>query len=57
MSVAVTPQGRAALTQLDAEARAVQEEILFPLTQAERAQLSAMLHRVFDHLRDGGAEH
>ena len=50
--VTLTAPGRAVLAELDAEARAAQEELLSPLTGTERAQLSALLHRVMAHLQD-----
>ncbi|GAA4881029.1 MarR family winged helix-turn-helix transcriptional regulator [Kitasatospora terrestris] len=50
VSVTITPVGRAALAELDGEARQVQEELLAPLDPAERAQLHALLGRIFDAL-------
>lgn len=50
MSVTVTPHGREVLAQLDAEAREIQEDVLSPLSPAERARLSSMLRRLFDHM-------
>ncbi|SEL13966.1 MarR family winged helix-turn-helix transcriptional regulator [Streptacidiphilus jiangxiensis] len=48
--VAVTGTGRVALAELQAEAEAVQDELLAPLTPAEREQLAGMLGRVLAHL-------
>jgi DNA-binding MarR family transcriptional regulator len=50
VTVALTEAGRAALGELNAEAEAVQDELLAPLTAAERQQLTAMLGRVFANL-------
>ncbi|MFG2819925.1 MarR family winged helix-turn-helix transcriptional regulator [Kitasatospora sp. NPDC048365] len=50
VSVTITPAGRAALAELDGEARQVQDALLAPLDPAERAQLHALLGRVFDAL-------
>ena len=47
----LTPTGRAALTEMLAEARAVDEALLAPLTPAEREQLHGLLARVLDHVR------
>ncbi|GAA1243713.1 MarR family transcriptional regulator [Kitasatospora nipponensis] len=44
--VTLTPAGRTALGELDAEARAVQDELLAPLTAGEREQLHGLLLRV-----------
>ncbi|GAA2794534.1 MarR family winged helix-turn-helix transcriptional regulator [Kitasatospora paracochleata] len=46
LTVTATEEGRAALAELDAEARAVQDALLAPLTAAEREQLHALLLRV-----------
>ncbi|MEY9871509.1 DNA-binding MarR family transcriptional regulator [Streptacidiphilus sp. MAP12-33] len=50
VTVAMTEAGRAALAELNAEAEAVQDEILAPLGTDEREQLAALLGRVFAHL-------
>jgi MarR family transcriptional regulator, lower aerobic nicotinate degradation pathway regulator len=47
VEVAVSPEGLAAHEELDAEARAVEDELLQALTPAERDQLKALLLRVF----------
>lgn len=44
--VTLTPAGREALERLHADAAAVQDDLLSPLTRGERAQLNALLHRV-----------
>ncbi|MFI9722886.1 MarR family winged helix-turn-helix transcriptional regulator [Streptomyces sp. NPDC052396] len=50
VTVVVTEAGRAVLGELNAEAEAVQDELLAPLTAAEREQLATMLGRVFANL-------
>ncbi len=50
VSVEVTAAGRALLGELDADARAVREEVLAPLDPAERDRLSELLLRLFDHV-------
>ncbi|MHC3467094.1 MarR family winged helix-turn-helix transcriptional regulator [Streptomyces sp. 7R007] len=52
VSVSLTPAGRTALAGLDAEARALQDEILAPLTPQEREQLHDLLLRVQRGLTD-----
>ncbi|MCM2416082.1 MULTISPECIES: MarR family winged helix-turn-helix transcriptional regulator [unclassified Streptomyces] len=52
VTVTVSPAGRALLDRLHAEALAVQEDLLDPLTGAERTQLAALLRRVYDHIQD-----
>jgi DNA-binding MarR family transcriptional regulator len=52
VAVTLTPEGRAALADLDAEARRVQDELLAPLRPEERTQLAGMLRRVFAGLAD-----
>ncbi|SEB71246.1 DNA-binding transcriptional regulator, MarR family [Streptomyces sp. 2131.1] len=54
VTVTVTPAGRELLERLKAEALAVQEDILAPLTARERAQLTALLLRVHDGALAGG---
>ncbi|WP_042380503.1 MarR family winged helix-turn-helix transcriptional regulator [Streptacidiphilus melanogenes] len=46
--VTITPEGRAALTALDAEATAVQDAVLAPLTADERTVLHDLLLRLYD---------
>ncbi|GAA1384298.1 hypothetical protein GCM10009639_05630 [Kitasatospora putterlickiae] len=50
VSVTVTDAGRALLAELRAEARAVQDEMLAPLSAAERRVLHDLLGRVHAHL-------
>jgi DNA-binding MarR family transcriptional regulator len=50
ITVTLTDAGRTLLAELDAEAAAVQDEVLGPLTGTEREQLDALLQRVFTHL-------
>ncbi|MET8503431.1 MarR family transcriptional regulator [Streptomyces sp. NPDC004787] len=50
VSVSLTPAGRTALAELDAEARAVQDEVLAPLDAEERRALHALLLRVHREL-------
>jgi DNA-binding MarR family transcriptional regulator len=47
VAVSLTPAGRAVLAELDAEARRVQDELLAPLSQAERTELQEMLRKVY----------
>ncbi|WP_330242048.1 MarR family winged helix-turn-helix transcriptional regulator [Streptomyces sp. NBC_00525] len=54
VTVTVTPAGRALLESLEAEALAVQEEVLAPLNSRERAQLTALLRRVHDAAQETG---
>ncbi|GAA1078234.1 MarR family winged helix-turn-helix transcriptional regulator [Kitasatospora arboriphila] len=46
--VTVTDPGRTALRELQAEAAAVQAELLAPLSAAERTRLHGLLRRLFD---------
>lgn len=52
VSVTLTEAGRTALAGLTAEAAAVQEDLLAPLEERERAALHGMLRRIFAHLHD-----
>ncbi|MER7757074.1 MarR family winged helix-turn-helix transcriptional regulator [Kitasatospora sp. NPDC097643] len=54
VSVALTGAGRALLAELEAEARAVQDEVLAPLDPEERRVLQELLLRVQRGLSDGG---
>ena len=47
----LTADGRAVLTELLAEARTDDEDLLAPLSPAERKQLHGLLTRVLDHVR------
>ncbi len=53
VTVTVSPAGRALLDSLQADATAVQDDILAPLNTRERAQLTALLTRVHGHLQGG----
>ncbi|MEW2178412.1 MarR family transcriptional regulator [Streptomyces sp. NPDC005406] len=53
VSVTVSPAGRALFDRLQADAAAVQEDVLAPLNARERARLTALLTRVHGHLQDG----
>ncbi|MEU2040151.1 MarR family winged helix-turn-helix transcriptional regulator [Nocardia niwae] len=55
ITVRITRTGRTALRSLDREAGRVGNEILAPLTPAERDQLHAMLERVFAHAHSESA--
>ncbi|MFP3986561.1 MarR family winged helix-turn-helix transcriptional regulator [Streptomyces sp. E11-3] len=46
IEVALTPAGRSALTSLNAEISAVDDDLLAPLSEAERAQLGSLLRRL-----------
>ncbi|MFI8083159.1 MarR family winged helix-turn-helix transcriptional regulator [Kitasatospora sp. NPDC086009] len=50
VSVSITGTGRAVLAELEAEARAVQDEILAPLDPRERRTLHDLLRRVHHDL-------
>jgi len=47
--VTLNDSGRGLLAELDAEAQAVQTEMLEPLSGAEQRQLNALLRKVFEH--------
>ncbi|MEE4492960.1 MarR family winged helix-turn-helix transcriptional regulator [Streptomyces sp. NPDC050529] len=51
VTVTVSPAGRALLDRLQADATAVQDDILQPLNARERAKLTALLTRVHHHLQ------
>ncbi|GHG61135.1 MarR family winged helix-turn-helix transcriptional regulator [Streptomyces griseocarneus] len=53
--VDITPAGRSLLGELEHEAGTVRDGILAPLNPSERAELSRMLHRVFDGLHAPGS--
>ncbi|MGW5421497.1 MarR family winged helix-turn-helix transcriptional regulator [Streptomyces sp. NPDC003943] len=53
VSVTLAPAGRALLAELDAEARAVQDEVLAPLDAQERQVLQELLLRVQQGLTAG----
>jgi MarR family transcriptional regulator, lower aerobic nicotinate degradation pathway regulator len=48
-AIRITPAGIAALHALDAQVDAAQEALVAPLSPAERAQLSELLHRLLHH--------
>jgi MarR family transcriptional regulator, lower aerobic nicotinate degradation pathway regulator len=50
--VRLTAKGRTALRRLDAKVAAVQNDLLAPLSAAERAQLRRLLARVVEHHAD-----
>jgi MarR family transcriptional regulator, lower aerobic nicotinate degradation pathway regulator len=47
--VRLTPKGRAALKRLDARVQEAQDELLAPLSEAERGRLAELLTRVVAH--------
>jgi DNA-binding MarR family transcriptional regulator len=55
VTVTLTGDGHALLAELDAEAAAVQDEVLAPLTSDEREQLNVLLSKVFTHLSEAPA--
>ncbi|PXX65200.1 DNA-binding MarR family transcriptional regulator [Nocardia tenerifensis] len=56
MTVRITRTGRTALAALNKEAERVGDEILAPLSRPERAQLSDLMRRVFDHVHPATAD-
>jgi DNA-binding MarR family transcriptional regulator len=48
-AVRLTPKGRAALKRLDARVQAAQDDLLAPLSPAERKELQRLLTRVVEH--------
>jgi DNA-binding MarR family transcriptional regulator len=54
-TVRLTAKGRAALKRLDARVQAAQDDLLAPLSAAERKQLTALLTRVVEHHAASGA--
>jgi MarR family transcriptional regulator, lower aerobic nicotinate degradation pathway regulator len=53
--VKLTPRGRAQIRRLDAKVEAAQDELLAPLSKAERAELIRLLTRVVEHHADRDA--
>jgi MarR family transcriptional regulator, lower aerobic nicotinate degradation pathway regulator len=51
--VRLTPKGRAALKRLDARVQAAQDDLLAPLSAAERRELTRLLTRVVEHHAGG----
>lgn len=47
--VKLTARGRAQIRRLDAKVEAAQDELLAPLSKAERAELTRLLTRVVEH--------
>jgi DNA-binding MarR family transcriptional regulator len=47
--ITMTPAGRQRLYELDSALDAIQEDLLAPLTTAEREQLMGLMARVLDH--------
>ncbi|GAA2017948.1 hypothetical protein GCM10009839_12440 [Catenulispora yoronensis] len=52
VTATLTDAGRALLAELDAEAAAVQDEVLAPLSTDERDQLKTLLTKVFTHMSE-----
>lgn len=50
VTVTLTDAGHGLLTELDAEAEGVRDEVLEPLSKDEREQLDALLRKVFEGL-------
>jgi DNA-binding MarR family transcriptional regulator len=48
-AIRITPAGIQALHALDEEVNRAQEALMEPLSETERAQLSALLHRLLTH--------
>ncbi|MER5929094.1 winged helix DNA-binding protein [Streptomyces sp. NPDC002054] len=55
--VRLTPAGKAALDRINAEIATADEDLLAPLTGAERARLTALLQRVHGHLAPAPPAH
>jgi MarR family transcriptional regulator, lower aerobic nicotinate degradation pathway regulator len=51
--ITVTEAGRRRAAQLDAGVRGIQEELLKPLDEAERQQLTTLLRKLLEHHRQG----
>jgi DNA-binding MarR family transcriptional regulator len=51
--ITVTAAGRTRAEELERSARGVQEELLEPLDEAERRELSVLLRKLLDHHRQG----
>ncbi|WP_216210206.1 MarR family winged helix-turn-helix transcriptional regulator [Amycolatopsis aidingensis] len=50
--ITITPAGRRRLRKLDRQLAQVQDELLAPLSAAERGQLTDLLGRILDHHRE-----
>jgi DNA-binding MarR family transcriptional regulator len=55
--VSITPAGRAHLRKLDKGLTGVQDELLSPLSPAQRGQLIKLLTRVLEHHNRGSSDH
>lgn len=53
--ITITEAGRSRARELEVRAARVQEELLEPLSPAERAELVALLRRLLDHHRAAGS--
>ena len=51
--ITVTEAGRRRADELDVNVRGIQEELLRPLDEAERQQLTALLRKLLEHHRQG----
>ncbi|MFB9831461.1 MarR family winged helix-turn-helix transcriptional regulator [Actinoallomurus acaciae] len=56
VTVTITSAGRTALRELTAGTIDVQEEIMAPLNEEERAVLHTLLRRLFTHLSEGDGQ-
>jgi MarR family transcriptional regulator, lower aerobic nicotinate degradation pathway regulator len=54
--ITITEAGRARLAQLDAITDGLQDDLLAPLSAAERAALAGLLRRVLDYQNGGAAQ-
>ncbi|MFJ2961378.1 MarR family winged helix-turn-helix transcriptional regulator [Streptomyces collinus] len=54
VDVLITPEGRLALDHLSADIASADDDLLTPLSEAEREQLASLLRRVHTHHEDTG---
>ncbi|CAL9381075.1 MarR family winged helix-turn-helix transcriptional regulator [Streptomyces iakyrus] len=54
VDVLITPEGRLALDHLSADIASADDDLLTPLSEAEREQLASLLRRVHAHHEDTG---
>ncbi|AMW14306.1 transcriptional regulator [Streptomyces qaidamensis] len=54
VDVRITPEGRLALDHLSADIASADDDLLTPLSEAEREQLASLLRRVHAHHEDTG---
>ncbi|MFF5968977.1 MarR family winged helix-turn-helix transcriptional regulator [Streptomyces collinus] len=54
VDVRITPEGRRALDHLSADIASADDDLLTPLSEAEREQLASLLRRVHAHHEDTG---